>query len=215
MDKSNYVITNPNAIESESMQIIGKELSHLALPHELAPVIKRVVHTTADFEYAHLFEAHPQALENCHQALKNGSKIYTDTSMIIAGLGKAALNEFNCTAHCFVHDSDVVQRAKETQLTRSIIGIEKAATDPAFSIYIIGNAPTALVRLCELYKEGKVNPSIVIGVPVGFVGAAESKEMLKESGMPFMTVRGRKGGSTVGVAILNAILYQLRNELHK
>lgn len=209
MENSNYINLNPKGIETDSMKIISNELSHLQLPVELADIIKRIVHTTADFEYAHLFEAHPKAVENCRKALSESCKIYADTSMITVGVSKPALKKLKCSIHNFVHDEDVVDEAKKIGVTRSICGINKTAKSSEFKIYIIGNAPTALVRICELVKEGAIKPDLVIGVPVGFVGAAESKEMLKESGLPYMIIRGRKGGSTVGVAILNAILYKL------
>ncbi len=210
MEKSNYINLNPQGIEQQSMEIITRELMHLSLPDDLAPIIKRVIHTTADFEYGQLFEAHPEALANAKKALQNGCKIYADTSMILAGVSKPSLSKLECEAHCFVHDEDVVANAKAHGVTRSIEGINKAANNNDYKIFIIGNAPTALVRLCELYAEGKVKPDLVIGVPVGFVGAAESKDMLRSSGIPYMLVRGRKGGSTVGVAILNAIMYSLK-----
>jgi precorrin-8X/cobalt-precorrin-8 methylmutase len=209
METSNYVNVNPAGIENDSMQIISKELSHLTLPEEFANIIKRVVHTTADFEYAHLFEAHPEAVEKCKNALKNSCKIYADTSMITVGVSKPSLKKLSCDIQCFVHNGDVVNEAKSLGVTRSMCGINKAASDKEFKIFIIGNAPTALVRICELAKEGSIKPDLVIGVPVGFVGAAESKEMLKNSGLPYMIIRGRKGGSTVGVAIINSILYDL------
>ncbi len=209
METSNYVQVNPSEIERMSMEIISKELAHVQLPDELETLIKRVIHTTADFEYAHLFEAHPKAVERAKEALQNGCGIYADTTMITSGVSKPALKKLGANIHCFVHDEAVVETARQRGVTRSICGIEQAALDQNYRIFVIGNAPTALVRLCELYKEGKVKPALVIGVPVGFVGAAESKEMLKASGMPYMIIRGRKGGSTVAVAILNAILYNL------
>lgn len=207
MEPSNYVNLSPTGIEQQSMEIISEELSHLQIPEELAPIIKRVIHTTADFDYGYLFEAHPEALSNAQKTLAKSANIYVDTSMITAGVSKPSLKKNGCEIRCFVHDEDVVAEAKKRGITRSIAGIEKASTDSSYKIFIIGNAPTALVRLCELYKDGIVKPDLVIGVPVGFVGAAESKQMLKESGMPYMIIRGRKGGSTVGVAIMNAILY--------
>ena len=209
MDTSNYINTSPMGIENDSMSIITNELSHISLPKELDSIIKRIIHTTADFEYAHLFEASNNAVELCKEALNSGCKIYADTSMIVAGVSKPSLEKLNCQTECFVHHPEVIDRAKQLGITRSICGIDKAAENNEFKIYVIGNAPTALVRICELAKEGKINPSLVIGVPVGFVGAAESKQMLKESGLPYMIIRGRKGGSTVGVAILNSILYDL------
>ncbi|PID89662.1 MAG: precorrin-8X methylmutase [Bacteroidia bacterium] len=208
MEKENYINTNPKGIETDSMSIITRELSHLSLPEELDAIVKRVVHTTADFEYAHLFEAHPAAVKNAKKALREKCKIYADTSMILAGISKPVLSKLEVEFSCFVHDKEVVREAKRLGITRSICGIDKAAKEN-YKIFIIGNAPTALVRICELYKEGLINPDLVIGVPVGFVGASESKQMLKESGLPYIIIRGRKGGSTVGVAILNAILYDL------
>lgn len=209
MEKSNYINLNPNGIETDSMAIISKELSHLQLPDDLSHIIKRVVHTTADFEYVHLFEAHPDAVENCKKALTDSCKIYVDTTMIAGGLSKSALKALNCEVACYVHDDSVVNKAKQLGITRSICGVNKASGDEAFRIFVIGNAPTALVRICELAQEGIIKPDLVIGVPVGFVGASESKEMLKQSKIPYIIIRGRKGGSTVGVAILNAILYDI------
>ncbi|TLX77007.1 precorrin-8X methylmutase [Labilibacter sediminis] len=209
MEKSNYINLSPTGIETDSMQIISRELSHLRLPEELDAIIKRVVHTTADFEYAHLFEASGNAVVNARSALQQGCKIYADTTMITAGISKPSLAKLGVEVECFVHHPEVSKEAKGQGITRSICGINKAAADKEFKIFVIGNAPTALVRICELAKTGNIKPDLVIGVPVGFVGAAESKEMLKESGLPYMIVRGRKGGSTVGVAILNALLYSL------
>ncbi len=209
MEKTNYINTSPAGIENDSMKIISNELSHLKLPEDLESIIKRIVHTTADFEYAHLFESHPDALKNGIKTLANSCKIYADTSMITSGVNKDTLSNLGCSIHNYVHDEDVISEAKKLGITRSICGINKASKEKEFKIYVIGNAPTALVRICELAKEGKIEPSLIIGVPVGFVGAAESKQMLKESGLPYMIIRGRKGGSTVGVAILNAMIYDL------
>ncbi len=211
MEKSNYINLNPMGIENDSMKIISAELSHLNIPAELDSIIKRVIHTTADFEYGHLFEAHPDAVENAKKALSQSCNIYADTTMITAGVSKPSLSKLSCEINCFVHHPDVIETAKEKGITRSICGIDKASEDESYKIFVIGNAPTALVRICELAKEGKIKPDLVIGVPVGFVGAAESKQMLKESGLPYMIIRGRKGGSTVGVAILNALLYDVTN----
>lgn len=209
MEKSNYVNLSPAGIENDSMAIITRELAHLQIPGTYAQIIKRVIHTTADFEYAHLFEAHPDAVARGKTALQEGCRIYADTSMIVAGVSKPSLRKLGCDVHCFVHDKDVVREAQQQGITRSICGINKASADTGYRVFVVGNAPTALVRLCELYAEGKIRPDLVIGVPVGFVGASESKQMLKESGLPYMIIRGRKGGSTVGVAILNAMLYEL------
>ena len=209
MEKDNYIILNPHKIEERSFEIITEELGHINMPDEYASIIKRVVHTSADFEYAKLTEISDNALESAYNALKEGCKIYADTNMIVSGVSKPALKKLNSEIHCLVADPAVAKEAKERGITRSIVGIDKAADDKDTKIYVIGNAPTALVRICELINEGKINPALVIGVPVGFVGAAESKEMIREMGVPYIIVNGRKGGSTIAVAIMNAIMYNL------
>lgn len=207
MDAQNYIILNPNDIETRSFEIIAQELGHLTFPAAYGPIIKRVVHTTADFEYARITEIHEQAVNSAIEAMLGGCKIYSDTRMIIAGVSKPMLKKLNCEILTYVDDAELAVASKEKGLTRSILGIEKAAQDSDIKIYVIGNAPTALVRLTELIMEGKAKPALVIGVPVGFVGAAESKEFIKKTNVPYIVTNGRKGGSTVAVAILNALLY--------
>ncbi len=210
MDAKNYIILNPADIETRSFEIITEELGHLNLSPELAPIVKRVVHTTADFDYARITEIQSGAVSSAVAALVVGCKIYSDTRMIIAGVSKPMLKKLNCELYTYVDDAGVAAESKEKGLTRSILGIEKAVEDPDTRIFVIGNAPTALVRLGELIQEGKVRPALVIGVPVGFVGASESKEFIKKTGVPYIVTNGRKGGSTVAVAILNALLYTQR-----
>lgn len=210
MDAKNYIILNPADIETRSFEIITEELGHLNLSPELAPIVKRVVHTTADFDYARITEIQSGAVSSAVAALVAGCKIYSDTRMIIAGVSKPMLKKLNCELYTYVDDAEVATQSKEKGLTRSILGIEKAVEDPDTRIFVIGNAPTALVRLGELIQEGKVRPALVIGVPVGFVGASESKEFIKKTGVPYIVTNGRKGGSTVAVAILNALLYTQR-----
>jgi len=210
MDAKNYIILNPADIETRSFEIITEELGHLNLSPELAPIMKRVVHTTADFDYARITEIQSGAVSSAVAALVAGCKIYSDTRMIIAGVSKPMLKKLNCELYTYVDDAEVAAQSKEKGLTRSILGIEKAVEDPDTKIFVIGNAPTALVRLGELILEGKVRPALVIGVPVGFVGASESKEFIKKTGVPYIVTNGRKGGSTVAVAILNALLYTQR-----
>ena len=210
MDAKNYIILNPADIETRSFEIITEELGHLNLSPELAPIVKRVVHTTADFDYARITEIQSDAVSSAVAALVAGCKIYSDTRMIIAGVSKPMLKKLNCELYTYVDDAGVAAQSKEKGLTRSILGIEKAAEDPDTRIFVIGNAPTALVRLGELIQEGKVRPALVIGVPVGFVGASESKEFIKKTGVPYIVTNGRKGGSPVAVAILNALLYTQR-----
>ena len=210
MDARNYIILNPADIETRSFEIITEELGHLNLSPEMAPIVKRVVHTTADFDYARITEIQSDAVSSAVAALVAGCKIYSDTRMIIAGVSKPMLKKLNCELFTYVDDAGVAAQSKEKGLTRSILGIEKAAEDPDTRIFVIGNAPTALVRLGELIQEGKVRPALVIGVPVGFVGASESKEFIKKTCVPYIVTNGRKGGSTVAVAILNALLYTQR-----
>ena len=144
------------------------------------------------------------------EALKNGCKIYCDTNMIVNGLSKLVLSKFNCSAYCLVSDPEVAKEAKERGVTRSIVGMEKAGKDPMTKIFLIGNAPTALYKLKEMIENKEIEkPELVVGVPVGFVGAAESKEVFKALDVPYITVNGRKGGSTVAVSILHGILYQM------
>lgn len=207
MDQSNYTITDPNAIEAESFRIITRELGHLGLPEELAAIVKRVIHTTADFEYGRITEIHPGAVASARKALLDGCDIYCDTRMIEAGVNKRRLKELNCNIYTYIDHEEVITKSKELKLTRSILGIDKAAENERTKIFVIGNAPTALVRIGELIDEGKLNPALVIGVPVGFVGAAESKEFIKARPVPTIVTNGRKGGSTVAVSILNALLY--------
>ncbi len=208
----NTYIKVPQDIEKRSFEIIEEELGDKINKFDEAtlPVIKRVIHTTADFEYADLIEFMNNAVNSGKEALKNGCKIYCDTNMIVNGASKMVLSKFNCEAYCLVADSEVVKEAKERGVTRSIVGIEKAAKDPNTKIFLIGNAPTALYQLKEMIERNEIErPALVVGVPVGFVGAAESKEAFKSLGIPYITINGRKGGSTVAVSILHGILYQI------
>ncbi len=208
----NNYIKVPQDIEKRSFEIIGEELGDKINKFDEAtlPVIKRVIHTTADFEYADLIEFMNDAINSGKEALKKGCKIYCDTNMIVNGASKMVLSKFNCEAYCLVADSEVVEEAKEKGVTRSIVGMEKAAKDPNTKIFLIGNAPTALYQLKEMIERNEIEkPALVVGVPVGFVGAAESKEAFKSLGIPYITINGRKGGSTVAVSILHGILYQM------
>jgi len=209
MEKSNYIITAPADIETRSFEIIDEELSHLNIDEKYQHIIKRVIHTTADFEYGSLVRISKDALESANSALQNGCGIYADTNMIIAGTSKPALAKLNCSVYTYVADPEIAQKSKEQNITRSILGIDKSTEDNNTAIYVIGNAPTALVRICELIDDGKISPALVIGVPVGFVGAEESKDMLMQRNVPYICVKGRKGGSTVAVSILNALMYKL------
>lgn len=203
----------PMDIERRSFEIIEAEMGESKdrfKSHEM-PVVKRAIHTTADFNYGEIIEFSDSFMEEARKAILNGCKIYCDTNMIVNGLSKKNLERFGCSAYSLVSDPLVAEEAKKRGVTRSIVGMEKAAADPDTKVFLIGNAPTALFTLLEMIdkKEAKI-PNLVVGVPVGFVGAAESKEELaKRKELPYVLTKGRKGGSTVAVSILHGILYQL------
>lgn len=206
----NY-IKQPKKIEETSFEIIEKELGDkaLAFDDKNLKIVKRVIHTTADFEYADLIRFHPLAVDAATKILRKGCRIYSDTKMIMAGVNKRKLSELNCEIYNLSHDKDVFEEAEQRGITRSMVGMEKAFNDDATQIFVIGNAPTALFMLKELTVQSGKKPELIIGVPVGFVGAKESKELLLELNVPYITVAGRKGGSTVAVAIMNALMYMI------
>lgn len=198
---------NPMDIEKRSFEIITNELNGITLDEEKAPIIKRVIHTTADFEYINNMYFSKGAIEKAIEALKNGADIVTDTNMAKSGINKAAVARLGCEVHCFMADEDVAKSAKEQGVTRAAVCMEKATELKKPVIIAVGNAPTALMRLDELINEGKINPEVIIGVPVGFVNVVESKELIINSGANAIIARGRKGGSNVAAAIVNALLY--------
>jgi precorrin-8X/cobalt-precorrin-8 methylmutase len=199
----------PKAIENRSFAVIAEELEKMGVrvPEETAPVVHRVIHTTADFDYAENLIFSPGVVGIAHAALRAGAVIVTDTAMARAGINAAALRSAGAEAHCRIADEDVAEEAEKTGVTRSRIAVDKAARLWPEAVFAVGNAPTALIRICELVAEGALRPPLVIGVPVGFVNVVESKEMLLRSGVPHIVARGRKGGSTVAAAICNALLY--------
>lgn len=198
----------PGDIEARSFEIIESELAH-PLDPTLAPVIKRVIHTSADFDYADTLCFSPQVMEKALAALKAGATIVTDTNMALAGINKPALAKLGCTAQCFMADPDVAQAAKDRGTTRAAAAVDKAAGLKGPVIFAVGNAPTALVRLYELIQENRVDPALIIGVPVGFVNVVQAKELILSLDVPHIVARGRKGGSNVAAAIVNALLYQI------
>lgn len=199
----------PHLIEERSFEIITEELGDKIFPEDIGKIIKRVIHTTADFQYADITVISPDAIASAQKAIKEGAHIVTDTKMAMAGINKRNLEKYGGEVHCFISDEDVAQKAKEKGTTRAMAAMEKAIADEKNKIFVIGNAPTALFTLKELIEAGKVNPQLVVGVPVGFVGAAESKEAFEKLHVPYIVTRGRKGGSTVAAAIINAILYMM------
>ena len=198
----------PMEIEKRSFEIIESELPHPIDP-ALAPIIKRVIHTSADFDYADNLCFSEDVIAKAHEAIKNGACIVTDTQMAKAGINKKNLARYGGEVYCFIADEDVAKAAKEQGTTRSAASMDKAAALGKPLIFAIGNAPTALVRICELIDEGKLKPELVIGVPVGFVNVVQSKEMIMQRPVPYIVARGRKGGSNVAACIVNALLYML------
>ena len=199
----------PEEIERRSFAIITAELGDTPLLPGTEPVVKRVIHTTADFDYAANLRFSEGAVAAGVAAFRSGCAVVTDTRMAGAGVNKAACREFGCEVHCHIGDEDVARAARESGATRARAAVDKAVSlhgDNA--VYAVGNAPTALIRLYELIREGRVRPRLIIGVPVGFVNVVESKELiLGLAGVPFIVARGRKGGSNVAAAICNALLY--------
>ena len=201
----------PADIEARSMELIAQELGERVFPADQLPVVKRVIHTTADFEYADNLVFSPGAVARGVEALRSGCTIVTDTQMAFSGVNKRVLEKFGGRAVCFMSDRSVAAEARERGETRATVSMERAAALDGPLVLAIGNAPTALVRACQLIDEGKMKPALVIGVPVGFVNVVESKELLLTMDVPHIVARGRKGGSNVAAAICNALLYQASN----
>lgn len=199
----------PMDIEKRSFEIITELLGDRQPAPENEMVVKRVIHTTADFDYAENLCFSDGAVARGIEALRSGCDIVTDTQMARAGINKAVLGKLGGEVHCFMSDPDVAEEAKARGITRAIVSMERAASLAKPCIFAIGNAPTALVSLRELMDAGKVAPALVVGVPVGFVNVVESKELIMAAGAPYIVARGRKGGSNVAAAICNAMLYQI------
>ena len=199
----------PADIESASMRIIREELAQRGkeLPEDLAPVVMRVIHATADFEYADTMTFSPDAVEKGREAIRRGARIVTDTNMALAGVNKRALVKWGGEALCFMADPEVAEEAAKRGMTRAAVSMQKAAALGGETIFAIGNAPTALLALRELMEVTDFKPALIIGVPVGFVNVVNAKELIMETDVPWIVNRGRKGGSGVAAAICNALLY--------
>ena len=202
--KLEYVL--PADIERRSCEIIASELDR-EIPSDIRPVVMRVIHTTADFDYLDSLYFSPGVMETAMQAIADGAVFVTDTNMGRSGINQAALSRHGCTCECFMADPEIAAAAKRNGTTRAAASVDHAAQLGKPVIYAVGNAPTALIRLTELLDQGVFRPELVIGVPVGFVNVVQSKEMLIASGIPCIAARGRKGGSNVAAAICNALLY--------
>jgi precorrin-8X/cobalt-precorrin-8 methylmutase len=211
MSKPVAPIVQPDAIEAESFRIIDVEMG----PHDFSaiewPVVQRAIHSTADFELGRSMVFHPRAVEAGIAAIRKGADVVADVQMIQAGVSAGYLAEFGGRVLCYMADPDVAAKARVEGTTRAIQCMRKAAREVPDAIYAIGNAPTALLELVRLVEDGEATPSLIIGVPVGFVSAAEAKDQLRrQSVVPYITNRGRKGGTPVAVSITNALLRMAR-----
>lgn len=204
----------PREIENRSFEIIGEELQQrgITIPAEQEPVTKRVIHTSADFEYAQTMCYSENAIAIARDLIRQGADIVTDTNMAMSGINKKMLAKFGGEVHCFMADEDVAAEAKVRQVTRASVCMEKASKINKPVIFAIGNAPTALVSLYEMIQAGTYRPAFVIGVPVGFVNVEAAKELIMETDVPYIVNRGRKGGSNVAAAICNALIYGLARD---
>ncbi len=201
-------IKNPMEIENKSMDIIDSVIGDTNFNEEEMLIAKRMIHTTGDFEYRKIISFQHNFIDDAKKSIKSGTKIFTDTKMAYMGINKIALSKANCELKCFIDDERVFKMSKEKATTRSACAVD-LAVEEGIDTFVIGNAPTALYRILELVKEGKLNPKFIVGVPVGFVGAAESKEYLREFDIPQISTIGNKGGSNVAASIINALLYMV------
>lgn len=199
----------PAQIEQRSFEIITQELGGRTFDPLEEPVIKRVIHTTADFEYADTLVFSQGVIGQAHRLLTEGANIVTDTKMAMSGINKAALSKLGVKVYNFISDEDVAEAARRDGTTRSAAAMSKAARLDGETIFAIGNAPTALIRLYELMEQEQYRPGLIIGVPVGFVNVVQAKELILSADVPSIVARGRKGGSNVAAAIVNALMYQL------
>ncbi len=205
LDDHGFIHVEPTDIEATSMAMIEAELSH-GLDPEQAPVIKRVIHTTADFDYAETLHFSDGAIDQARALLRRGATIVTDTMMAQAGINKVALAKLGCQARCFMPEPETVSLAQASGSTRAAVSMERATELAGPMIIAVGNAPTALVRLYDLITAGRLSPGLIIGVPVGFVNVVPAKELIMTADVPHIVNRGRKGGSNVAAAIINALM---------
>ena len=200
-------IVKPMEIEKRSMEIIMGELGGRTWPEPEFSIVKRCIHTSADFDYADNLCFSKRAAMLGVEALRRGASIVTDTKMAWSGINKKKLSEYGGEAFCFMSDEDVAEEAKKRECTRAAVCMERGAALDGEVIFAVGNAPTALIRLYELIREEKVRPALIIGAPVGFVNVVEAKELIMAAGVPYIVPRGRKGGSNIAATICNAMLY--------
>ena len=205
-------IKEPMAIENRSMELIAPHLAELGLDEAATKVYSRLIHASGDVGYAPIIRVHPEAIAVAMDALRKGAHIYTDVEMVRTGINKKKLASFGGEVHCLVADPDVAVRAKQEGITRSMIAMRQFGKDLNGSIVAIGNAPTALFEVLRMVREEGIRPACIVGIPVGFVGAAESKAELAANGIgPYITVEGTKGGSPIAAAAVNAMMYLIDN----
>ncbi|MBP2635112.1 MAG: cbiC [Firmicutes bacterium] len=203
-------IKDPMAIETRSMEIIAPYLAKFQLDEQTTKVYSRIIHAAGDPDYANIIKVHPEAIAAGIAALQAGCNIFCDVEMVRTGINKRRLGEFGGQAYCLVADETVAQEAKVAGITRSMAAMRKFGTQLNGAIVAIGNAPTALFEVLKMIEEENIKPALIVGVPVGFVGAAESKELLHTtSPVPYITVLGNKGGSPIAAASVNAVMYML------
>ncbi|HYE81683.1 MAG TPA: precorrin-8X methylmutase [Clostridia bacterium] len=199
-------LKDPEAIEAKSMEIIDRGMDVNNFDGQELKVIKRTIHTTGDFDYQNIVAIKKGSIQAGIAAIKSGCRIVTDTKMAFSGINKRSLEQTGCSIACYISEKEIFKIAEERQITRSMAAMDHAV-GAGVDIFVIGNAPTALFRIGELISEGKVFPGLIVGVPVGFVGAAESKEYIRGFEVPSITTVGTKGGSNVAAAIMNALIY--------
>ena len=205
-------IKEPMTIENRSMELIAPHLAELHLDERATKLYSRLIHASGDVGYAPITRVHPEAIDRAIEALKAGAHIYTDVEMVRTGINKKKLASFGGEVHCLVADPAVAVQAKELGITRSMVAMRKFGKALDGSIVAIGNAPTALFEVLRLVREEGIRPACIVGIPVGFVGAAESKAELAENGIvPYITVEGTKGGSPIAAAAINALMYIIDN----
>lgn len=200
-------IVKPEEIEKRSMEIIAAELGDRSWPEDEWAIVRRCIHTSADFDYADNLLFSKNVVQKAREAIRAGAVIVTDTNMAAAGINKKALARWGGSVRCFMADEDVAEEAKRKGVTRASVCMERGAKLDGPVIFAVGNAPTALIRLYEMIQDGELKPALIIGVPVGFVNVVESKELILKTEVPYIVARGRKGGSNIAAAICNAILY--------
>lgn len=212
----------PSEIEQRSMEIIKSELPEGTLerlPEAMRPVLLRMIHTSADFDYSENLRFSENAAETAFETIQKGAVFVTDTNMALAGINKTVLTRLGCKAVCFMADPDTAEQAARNGITRAAASMKKAAEKAAALggnvICAVGNAPTALIEICDMFGRGEFSPALVIGVPVGFVNVVQSKELLIKSGLSYITAVGRKGGSTIAATVCNALLYETEKRFGK